>query len=281
MPRKVVEVEPGYFLVDPGRPHPDPEKAKLGERDPNDPGDADARYIASHLPGYNFKKVPSFFDIGGICADPRALQLCTDIFEERYRLMSPPPTSICGLDARGFIFGPLVAQRLQLPFFMMRKQGKLPGPVMECAYKTEYSDDILTIPCTAVRPGDRVVIFDDLIATGGTTIAAADLILQCGGVVAEVAVITAIAFFKGWEKFRNSLPQLRTVPIFAIVEANNCLEMPAGSTDSYCVGSGSPEHLAIQEAMKSAKLGEVICRDGTSFVARPLGPGFSRKYAEG
>merc|ERR1719183_155237 len=106
---------------------------------------------------------------------------------------------------------------------------------MECAYKTEYSSDVLTIPCSAVSPGDRVVIFDDLIATGGTTIASANLIVQSGGVVAEVAVITAIAFFKGWQKFRTSLPELKDVPIFALVDANNCLSMPAGSTASCTV----------------------------------------------
>ena len=200
---KIVEEDEGYFLVD--------------KEDP------DANYIAASLPGYDFKGVPSFFDVGGICMDPKALRLCTDIFEERYREMKPPPTSICGLDARGFLFGPLVAQRLNIPFFMMRKKGKLPGPVMEVPYETEYSKEVLTIPCRAVSPGDRVIIFDDLIATGGTTIAAANLIVECGGVVAEVAVITAIAFFQGWKKFRNSLDCLKDVPIFAIVEATKCV----------------------------------------------------------
>merc|ERR1719456_2035501 len=117
---------------------------------------------------------------------------------------------------------------------------------MEVAYKTEYSDEVLTIPCAAVKPGDRIVIFDDLIATGGTTIASANLIIQCGGVVAEVAVITAIAFFKGWQKFRNSLPELADVPIFAIVEANNTLSMPEGSTASFTVKSQSADHKAMQ-----------------------------------
>jgi len=279
--RKVVEIDPGYFLVDPGKQHPDPEKAKLGQKDPENPGDKDAQYIASRLPGFNFKDVPSFFDVGGICADPKALKLATDIFVERYYAMSPKPTSICGLDARGFIFGPLVAQRLRIPFFMMRKAGKLPGPVMECAYKTEYSDEILVIPCASVKPGDRVVIFDDLIATGGTTIAAANLIIQCGGVVAEVAVITAIAFFKGWQKFISSLPQLKDVPIFAIVEATNALCMPEGSTESFKVASGSDELKAIQEAMKDAKLGDVLVKEaGGKFSAKPVGPGFNTKYAE-
>lgn len=279
--RKVVEVEPGYFLVDPGKQHPDPEQAKLGKKDPETPGDRDAQYIASCLPGFNFKDVPSFFDVGGICADPKALKLCTDIFVERYYAMNPKPTSICGLDARGFIFGPLVAQRLRIPFFMMRKKGKLPGPVMECAYKTEYSDEVLTIPCASVKPGDRVVIFDDLIATGGTTIAAANLIVQCGGVVAEVAVITAIAFFKGWRAFRSSLPELKEVPIFAIVEATNALCMPEGSTDSFVVASGSDQLKAIQEAMKSAKRGDVLVKEADGkFSAKPKGPGFNTKYAE-
>lgn len=281
MGRKVLEVDTGYFLVDPGRPHEDPERARNGEKHPEDLGDPDSQYIASCLPSFDFKGVPAFIDVGGICADPKALKLCTDIFEERYRAMDPPATSICGLDARGFVFGPLVAQRLQIPFFMMRKKGKLPGPVMECAYQTEYSDEVLTIPCWAVKPGDRVVIFDDLIATGGTTIAAANLILQCGGVVAEVAVVTAIAFFKGWQKFRDSLPELKEVPIFAIVEATTTLAMPEGSTESYAVASGSPEHLAIQEAMKGAAPGEVLVKEGeASFVLKPKGPGFNIKYLE-
>ena len=131
--------------------------------------------------------------------------------------MDPPIDKVCGLDARGFIFGPLVAQELQLPFFMMRKKGKLPGPTIEQPYETEYSKETLTIPCNALKKGERVLIVDDLIATGGTTIASANLIVQSGGVVAEVAVITCIEFFKGWQKFRNSLPELKDVPIFAIV----------------------------------------------------------------
>lgn len=281
MPRKIVEVDPGYFVVDPGRWHPDPEKAKLGEKDPEDPGDPDAQRVAAALPSFDFKGVPAFFDVGGLLFDPKVLSLCIDIFEERYRAMEPPPSSICGLDARGFIFGPLVAQRLQVPFFMMRKKGKLPGPVMECAYQTEYSSEVLTVPCWAVKPGDRVVIFDDLIATGGTTIAAANLIVQCGAVVAEVAVIVAIAVFKGWQKFRSALPELADVPIFAIAEATNALAMPEGSVASYTVASGTPEHTAIQEAMKGAQAGEVLVKGPeNAFTTKPRGPGFNVRYLE-
>jgi len=246
-PVPILELDPGFFCVDPEC--------------------AEAKKIAARLPGFSFKDVPSFFDIGGICADPEALKLVTDIFVQRYEGMNL--TSVCGLDARGFIFGPLIAQRLMIPFFMLRKQGKLPGPVIECGYQTEYSSEVLTIPCNAVKPGDRVLVVDDLIATGGTTIAAANLIVEAGGVVAEVAVITAIAFFKGWQKFRaseiNGQPVLKDVPIFSIVEATTTPAMPEGSTDSIVVQAQSPEHLAMLEAMKTAELGSVLCKnaDGT------------------
>eukprot|EP00041_Stephanoeca_diplocostata_P026284 m.705261 g.705261 ORF g.705261 m.705261 type:complete len:272 (+) comp22926_c0_seq9:67-882(+) len=256
MARKIVEEDEGYFLVD--------------------KDDADAKRIAASIPGFDFKGIPMFFDVGGLVGDIEAFQLAIDIFVERYKAMEPPVTSVCGLDARGFLFGPPVALALKVPFFMMRKQGKLPGPTMEVPYKTEYSDEVLTIPCTAVKPGDRVVIFDDLIATGGTTIAAANLIVEAGGVVAEVAVITAIAFFKGWKKFRSSLPQLKDVSIFSIVEATNCLVMPEGSTGTYNVSSGSKEHKKITEAMKQAKLGDVLTKtgegDAATFHTQARGP---------
>jgi len=247
------------------------------------PEDEDAVFIASTLPSFEFKGVPAFFDVGGICMNPLALEKTIDIFEERYRGFNPPPDKICGLDARGFLFGPLVAQRLKIPFFMMRKEGKLPGPTMAVPYETEYSKEVLTVPVNSIVPGERVVIFDDLIATGGTTIAAANLIVECGGVVCDVSVVTAIAFFKGWEKFRNSLPQLADVPIFAIVECTKVPGMPEGSTETMTIKANSAEHRAIQAAMANAKPGDVICKtlDGCTVVydTKPMS-GLNTKYLE-
>ena len=80
---------------------------------------------------------------------------------------------------------------------MMRKKGKLAGPVIECAYQTEYSKEVLTIPCTAVKKGDRVVIFDDLMATGGTTIAAANLIVQSGELSKNAVLLLRFHFLRG------------------------------------------------------------------------------------
>jgi len=264
---RVVNPSKGYFITDPKEP--------------------DAAYIASSIPGFEFKGVPSFFDIAGLLADPKALKLTTEIFADRARSIGGID-SVCGLDARGFVFGPLVAQALGVPFFMMRKKGKLPGAVMECAYKTEYSSEILTIGCSAVKKGDRVLIYDDLIATGGTTIAAANLIVKAGGVVAEVHVVTAIAFFEGWKKFRNSLPCLKDVPIYAIVDCNDTLEMPAGSTESFVVKANTTEHQCIVAAMATAKKGDVLTKTVTSsggsftvsYAAKPRGPGKCTKYAE-
>ena len=288
---KTDEISPGYFLVDPSKSE-------------------GARLVASSLPGYNFKNVPAFFDVGGVTQNPKALRACIDMFEDRARSLKPAPTCIVGLDARGFIFGPLVAQRLNIPFLMMRKKGKLPGPTIAEAYETEYSKDVLTISCNYLSPKDNVLIYDDLIATGGTTIAAAKLILASGAKVAEVHVVTAITFFEGWKKFRAADKRLKDVGIFAIADANYTLEMPKGSTDTYQLEVGSMEHrCAVEAASKKSKPSDVLCRtslflslssffqpilkhktgtlDKTSsgaytvkFEMKSMGPGRNMKYLE-
>jgi len=269
---KTDEVSPGYFLVD----------SKSSE---------EAKLVASSLPGYNFKNVPAFFDVGGLTQNPKALRYTIDMFEDRARALKPAPTCIVGLDARGFIFGPLVAQRLNIPFLMMRKKGKLPGPTIAEGYETEYSKDVLTISCNYLTPSDNVLIYDDLIATGGTTIAAAKLILASGARVSEVHVVTAIAFFEGWKKFRAADERLKDVGIFAIADANYTLAMPKGSTDTYTLEVDSMEHRCVVEATKrKSKPGDVLCRTVSKnsesgsytvkFETKSLGPGRNMKYLE-
>jgi adenine phosphoribosyltransferase len=92
---------------------------------------------------------------------------------------------ICALDARGFCFGPLVAQKLWLPFVMVRKKGKLPGKVIRVKYSLEYrEEDEIEINDGVISPGDRVLIIDDVLATGGTAAAACDLVEKARGIVA-------------------------------------------------------------------------------------------------
>lgn len=105
---------------------------------------------------------------------------------------------ICALDARGFCFGPLVAQKLWLPFVMVRKKGKLPGKVIRVKYSLEYRDaDEIEINEGVISPGDRVLIIDDVLATGGTAGAACELVEKAGGTVAGCVFVIELTELNG------------------------------------------------------------------------------------
>lgn len=104
---------------------------------------------------------------------------------------------IVGLESRGFIFGSILADRLDLPFVMIRKKGKLPGEVISQAYGLEYGSDIFEIQVDAFAPGARVLIVDDLLATGGSAAAAAALIKKARGTVAGCAFVIELRELNG------------------------------------------------------------------------------------
>lgn len=108
--------------------------------------------------------------------------------------------AILGLESRGFIFGSALAYELGIPFVLVRKPGKLPGPVISSKYEKEYGPDCLEIECVALNPGDNVVIIDDLIATGGTALAACHLVERLGANVLEVACMIELPVLGGREK---------------------------------------------------------------------------------
>jgi adenine phosphoribosyltransferase len=130
----------------------------------------EAQRIASVIPYYPFHGVPRFYDISGMTHDPEAFQLCIDIFVRRYSQLGID--MIAGLDARGFVLGPPIALALKKPFVMLRKKGKLPNAVSGGEYFKEYSGanatggDEICISRTAITPGARVLVIDDLVATG-------------------------------------------------------------------------------------------------------------------
>jgi len=290
------------------------------QKDPQDPfvftldsEHEDIQYIASRLPGYNFRGVPAFFDIGGITQDHKAFQKVADLFIERYKTKNL--TSVAGFDSRGFLFGPIVALALGIPFFMLRKKGKLPGVTMVQNYGTEYSDDSLCIPCNAVRKGDRVLLIDDLIATGGTLIAGSTLIHNLGGIVAECALVVGIDGLRGWanlhnpERFFNDLAEketseakrkawmaeaqkaahlkltdsLKHVPVFLMIDACKTPSMPPGSTETISIPTGTEEAQRIQHALAEAPSGAVLIRhkDGTYTHGIPGADGkFNQAYLE-
>lgn len=129
-----------------------------------------------------------FRDIAPLLADPDALRYAGFELAKKSR----DADIIVGLDARGFIFGTLVAQILEKPFVMIRKKGKLPWETIGTGYSLEYGDNSIEIQKDAIRAGERVVIIDDLLATGGTFLAAAALVEKVGGTVEKLVALISL-----------------------------------------------------------------------------------------
>ena len=110
---------------------------------------------------------------------------------------------VVGVESRGFIFGGAVAHQLQAGFVPVRKRGKLPGPTIEEEYELEYGKDVLAIHEDAIRPGQKVLVVDDLLATGGTMAATLRLIERLGGKVVGTVFLIELAFLKGRERLRG------------------------------------------------------------------------------
>ena len=142
-----------------------------------------------------------FRDIMPLLKDPQALKYTVD---EIMRQWSGKEIDlIAGIESRGFIFGALLAQHLQKGFVAIRKEGKLPGETLRVSYTIEYGSATMEIQKDAVKPGDRVLIVDDLLATGGTAKAAAELIEKLGGMVVGFAFVIVLLDLKGREKLKG------------------------------------------------------------------------------
>ena len=136
-----------------------------------------------------------FKDITPLLSDARAFRLTIDLFEES--LAQAHADRVVGIESRGFIFGAALAQRLGVGFVPVRKPGKLPYKTRRVTYQTEYSTDTLEIHEDAVPRGARVIIVDDLLATGGTAAATAQLVEDQGGSVASFAFVVELDFLSG------------------------------------------------------------------------------------
>ncbi|KAI4876523.1 hypothetical protein NFI96_010927, partial [Prochilodus magdalenae] len=146
-----------------------------------------------------------FHDICPILKDPKALTAVIDLFEEHVRQKYPHVDLIAGLDARGFLFGPLLAQRLGIGFALIRKKGKLPGPTASVSYSLEYGSAEAEIQVDAVEPGQKVLLIDDLLATGGesrTLAAACDLMTKQQAEVLGCLVVIELKDLKGAERLK-------------------------------------------------------------------------------
>ena len=152
-----------------------------------------------------------FRDITPLLQDPRVFRVLIDAFVHRYMDPALRPDVVAGLDARGFILGSVVAYELGLGFVPIRKKGKLPFTTVEETYELEYGSATVELHTDAVRPGQRVLLIDDLIATGGTMMAGKRLLEKLGAKVMEGAAIVDLPELGGSQRLRQSGLQLFTL----------------------------------------------------------------------
>ena len=141
-----------------------------------------------------------FKDITPLLADANALKLTT---EELLKLVPEDIDKVVGIEARGFFFGTLLAEHLNAGFVPIRKPGKLPYKTFSETYDLEYGTDTLCMHIDAIKPGEKVLIHDDVLATGGTAQAVAKLVEKAGGEVVMLNFLIELSFLGGREKLKN------------------------------------------------------------------------------
>lgn len=171
-------------------------------------------YLKAHIrtvpdwpaPGVQFR------DITPLMQDPQVFRVLIDAFVHRYMAPERRPTVVAGLDARGFIIGAVLAYELGVGFVPIRKKGKLPFTTVAETYELEYGSATVELHTDAVQAGDRVLLIDDLIATGGTMMAGRKLLERLGATVVEGAAIVALPELGGTERLQAS-----GLPLFTLV----------------------------------------------------------------
>jgi adenine phosphoribosyltransferase len=172
-------------------------------------------YLRQHIrtvpdwpaPGVQFR------DITPLLQDPQVFRVLIDAFVQRYMQRDLRPDAVAGLDARGFILGAVVAYELGVGFVPIRKKGKLPFTTVEETYELEYGSATVELHTDAVQAGDRVLLIDDLIATGGTMMAGKKLLEKLGAEVMEGAAIVDLPELGGSSRLRDS-----GLPLFTLVD---------------------------------------------------------------
>jgi adenine phosphoribosyltransferase len=142
-----------------------------------------------------------FRDITTLLEDPEAFKKACDLLYERYRDVKID--KLVAIDARGFIFGGVLAYKLNVGFVPVRKAGKLPYKTISESYTLEYGENVVEMHVDAIKKGDKVLVVDDLIATGGTISAATKLVEKLGGEIVECAFLVELPDLKGREKIKN------------------------------------------------------------------------------
>ncbi|KAJ8658634.1 adenine phosphoribosyltransferase [Lichtheimia ornata] len=157
------------------------------------------------------KKGIVFKDLFPVFQDPTAVEaLISNIVHHINSTYEQKIDAVVGLDARGFLLGPLVAMRLGAAFVPVRKQGKLPGECVSAVYEKEYGEDIFEMQKGSIKPGARVIIIDDLIATGGSAGAAGELVKKSEAITVEYVFVMELAFLNGTKKL--------DAPVYSLIQ---------------------------------------------------------------
>lgn len=157
-----------------------------------------------------------FHDITPVLQSPQHFRLLVDLLV--YRYIGQQIDVVAGLDARGFIIGAALAYQLNVGFVPIRKKGKLPFETVSQSYALEYGEATIEIHTDAFKKGARVLLVDDLVATGGTMLASVNLIRQLGGEIVEAAAILEFTDLPGGQKIRDA-----NVPLFSLCSNEGCM----------------------------------------------------------
>ncbi len=150
-----------------------------------------ARVLDFPQPGIQYKDITTLFQNPELCGE------IINVFAEFSR---GKVDVVCGIESRGFLFGIQIAQKLNVPFVLIRKQGKLPPPTISQSYDLEYGKATIEVQPQYIKQGARALIHDDVLATGGTAEASALLVQKCGGIVTQFSFIADLTFLHGKEK---------------------------------------------------------------------------------
>lgn len=146
----------------------------------------------------------TFRDVTPLLADAGGFARCIDAMAEPWQ--GSQVQAVCGIESRGFIFGAALAQKLHAGFVPLRKPGKLPGRLLEESYALEYGSDRLQVQADALPAGTRVLLVDDVLATGGTLAAAARLLRRQGAALVGAAVLIELVALRGRERWDADVP---------------------------------------------------------------------------
>ncbi|XP_055383194.1 adenine phosphoribosyltransferase [Condylostylus longicornis] len=149
------------------------------------------------------KKGIIFRDIFTAITNGEVCSYLKDLILDHIKNVCPDIDVVVGLDARGFLFSFMIAAELKISCVPVRKKGKLPGECERFEYILEYGSDVFEIQKTAIKPGQKVLIIDDLLATGGSINAAIELVKKCGGTVKSIFVILELTSLNGREKLQG------------------------------------------------------------------------------